>query len=128
MKVRYSDLALAESFWRTQLKGFSTPTPFVIDHPTGVSGYGERSLSVPFNLLNSFARMHQITLNTLVQGAWALLLSRYSGESDVLFGATVSGRPPELAGVESMVGLFINTLPVNSRACNNAPVPIPQFS
>ena len=47
-----------------------------------------------------------------MQGAWALLLSRYSGEEDVIFGATVSGRPPDLAGVESMVGLFINTLPV----------------
>ncbi len=53
-----------------------------------------------------------MTLNTLVQGAWALLLSRYAQTSDVVFGAVVSGRPAELAGVESMVGLFINSLPV----------------
>jgi non-ribosomal peptide synthetase component F len=51
-------------------------------------------------------------MNTLVQAAWTLLLSRYSGERDVVFGVTVSGRPPQLHGVESMVGLFINTLPL----------------
>ena len=59
-------------------------------------------------------------VNTIVQGAWALLLSRYSGEEDVVFGATVSGRPAELDGVESMVGLFINTLPVHVRVSTKA--------
>ena len=54
-------------------------------------------------------------MNTLVQGGWALLLSRYSGERDVVYGATVSGRPAELAGIETMIGLFINTLPVRVR-------------
>ncbi|HLJ34911.1 MAG TPA: amino acid adenylation domain-containing protein, partial [Ktedonobacteraceae bacterium] len=58
------------------------------------------------------ARYHQLTLNTLFQGAWAILLSRYSGEQDVVFGATVAGRPLDLAGSEKMIGLFINTLPV----------------
>ena len=56
-----------------------------------------------------------MTLNTMVQGAWALLLHHYSSENDVVFGATVSGRPPELAGVESMIGLFINTQPVRCQ-------------
>src|SRR5262249_33922085 len=51
-------------------------------------------------------------LNTLVQGAWVLLLSQYTGEKDVIFGCVVSGRPADLAEVDSMVGLFINTLPV----------------
>ena len=62
--------------------------------------------------LQRFARTHQVTLNTVIQGAWALLLSRYSGSEDVVFGVTVSGRPASLPGVEEMVGLFINTLPV----------------
>ena len=57
-----------------------------------------------------------------MQGAWALLLSRYSGEEDVVFGAAVSGRPPELAGVEAMVGMFINTLPVRVRVAPEMPV------
>ncbi|MEM6403576.1 MAG: amino acid adenylation domain-containing protein, partial [Cyanobacteria bacterium P01_D01_bin.116] len=55
---------------------------------------------------------HQLTLNTLIQAAFALMLSRYSGESDVVFGITSSGRPTSLVNSESMVGLFINTLPL----------------
>ena len=65
--------------------------------------------------LRSLARLQQLTLNTLVQGAWGLLLSRYSGEEDVIFGTVVSGRPPDLAGVESMVGMFVNTQPARVK-------------
>ncbi|MGH9936775.1 MAG: condensation domain-containing protein, partial [Blastocatellia bacterium] len=62
--------------------------------------------------LHALAGRHHVTLNTLMLGVWAALLSRYSGEKDVLFGSVVSGRPPELCDVEATVGLFINTLPV----------------
>ena len=62
--------------------------------------------------LVAWTRAHGLTLSTVVQGAWALLLARTSGRRDVLYGVTCSGRPAELAGVEAMVGLFINTLPV----------------
>ncbi|MFG1665914.1 amino acid adenylation domain-containing protein, partial [Streptomyces sp. Y7] len=79
-------------------------------------------LSVTFGLdatatesLVSWARSHGVTMNTVVQGAWALALAQATGRDDVVFGATVSGRPPELTGVEHMVGLFINTLPVRTR-------------
>src|SRR5205823_5479033 len=65
--------------------------------------------------LHGMARRNGLTLNTVVQGAWALLLSRYSGERDVVFGATVSGRPAELPGVEEMVGMLINTVPTRVR-------------
>jgi non-ribosomal peptide synthetase component F len=65
--------------------------------------------------LQQLARREQLTLNTIVQGAWGLLLSRYSGAEDVVFGTVVSGRPAELRGVEGMLGLFINTLPVRVR-------------
>ncbi|GGX02680.1 non-ribosomal peptide synthetase [Streptomyces lomondensis] len=58
------------------------------------------------------ARDLGVTVNTVVQGLWALLLARLTGRDDVVFGATVAGRPAELAGVESMIGLFINTVPV----------------
>ena len=82
-----------------------------------VSGDRYAEISLTFGaektrVLEDFARRHHVTLNTLVQGAWAILLSRTSGERDVLFGVTVSGRPAELSGIESMVGLFINTLPL----------------
>ena len=56
-----------------------------------------------------------LTVNTVLQGAWALLLARYSGSEDVVFGTTVSGRPAELPGVESMIGMFINTVPTRVR-------------
>ena len=70
--------------------------------------------------LRSLAKQQQVTLNTLVQGAWALLLSRYSGQEEVVFGVTVSGRPPDLVGVESMLGLFINTLPLRVQVSPTA--------
>ncbi|MGW2299358.1 condensation domain-containing protein, partial [Streptomyces violaceorubidus] len=62
--------------------------------------------------LTARSRELGVTVNTVVQGAWAILLSRLLGSDDVVFGATVSGRPPEIPGVENMVGLFINTVPV----------------
>ena len=67
-----------------------------------------------FSMLNTknLAKNHQFTLNTLIQGAFAILLSRYCNQDDIVFGATSSGRPATLTGSESMVGLFINTLPV----------------
>ncbi|WP_442936423.1 non-ribosomal peptide synthase/polyketide synthase [Nostoc sp.] len=110
---------LAKEFWRQKLQGFTTPTPLTVDKPLSMrekhSGYGEQQidLTVPATAaVMSFVRQHQLTMSNLVQATWGLLLSRYSQETDVVFGATVSGRPPELVGVESIVGLFINTLPV----------------
>jgi hypothetical protein len=67
------------------------------------------------NRMRALASRHQLTLNAIVQGAWALLLSRYCSETDVVFGATVAGRPPELAGIESMLGAFINTVPIRAQ-------------
>ena len=62
--------------------------------------------------LNAAARSRRLTVNTIIQGAWALLLHFYSGEDDIIFGSTVSGRPPYFEDAQTMVGLFINTLPI----------------
>ncbi len=115
-------LSTAEDFWRQHLAGFTAPTPLVLDRPTHArtavtadesSGEYELRLShATTAALQAFARQNQVTLNTLVQGAWALLLSRYSGERDVVFGITVSARPATLPGADTMVGLFINSLPL----------------
>ncbi|GAA6623075.1 condensation domain-containing protein [Scytonema sp. NUACC26] len=115
-------LETAEQFWRQTLHGVTAPTPLVVDKPhhslsgkQSSSSYSEQILTLTPTVtssLVSFARMHQLTLNTLVQAAWALLLLRYSGETDVVFGVTVSGRIAAIKGVESIVGLFINTLPM----------------
>ncbi|MCC5644520.1 amino acid adenylation domain-containing protein [Nostoc sp. CHAB 5824] len=114
--LQQQDLSQAEAFWRKTLQGFTAPIQLrVSSFANGATGYDEQSLklsSATTVALQSLARQHKVTLNTLVQGAWAILLSRYSREEDVVFGATSAGRPPALIGSDSMVGLFINTLPV----------------
>ncbi|HEX7772879.1 MAG TPA: amino acid adenylation domain-containing protein, partial [Pyrinomonadaceae bacterium] len=113
----------AESYWREKLRGLKSPTKLALGNGRearveGESEYREQRLSLSeaeTAELSDVARRHQLTLNTIVQGAWGLLLSRYCGERDVLFGTTVAGRPAELRGVEQMVGMFINTLPMRVR-------------
>jgi len=114
------DQVEAENFWRETLKAFTEPTSLGIEntHTTLAEqeqGYGEESLHLSKTSTESlqvFARQNQLTLSTLLYGAWSILLSRYSGERDVVFGVTSSGRPPDLSDSEAMVGLFINTLPL----------------
>ena len=112
----------AQAFWRRRLAGYDSPVQLMEDRLTDVerqaAGYAKVKRELLPELtsrLNDFGRRHGVTLNTLVQSAWAFLHYRYTGEDDVVFGATVSGRPPELPDVEQMVGLFINTLPVRVR-------------
>jgi hypothetical protein len=116
--LQQQDISETKAFWRVQLKGFTAPTPFRVDKQTAQCqkyDYEKQTFSLSkatTEALQSLARQHHLTLNTFVQGAWALLLSRYSGKAEIVFGATVSGRSIPLSGIESMVGLFINTLPV----------------
>ncbi|WP_158885984.1 non-ribosomal peptide synthetase [Amycolatopsis anabasis] len=113
------DPAEAERHWRRVLAGFDTPTPLPFDrapreaHTTRTGGTVRIELSErDTERLYDLARRNRLTLNAVVQGAWARLLAAYSGESDVLFGATVSGRPADLPGVDDITGIFINTIPV----------------
>ena len=113
----------AEAFWRRTLDGLTEPTALGVDRETGETGFGDIEFAVDSELsvrMGEFAKVHRLTVNTIVQGMWTLLLSRYSGTEDVLYGSTVSGRPADLPGVESMVGLFINTLPVRAAAPRDA--------
>ncbi|WP_367127291.1 non-ribosomal peptide synthase/polyketide synthase [Saccharothrix sp. HUAS TT1] len=109
------DQSAVEEYWRGALAGFDTPTPLPFDRQPAEAHRAESSaqvvLDLPADRLDAVARAHGLTVNTLVQGAWALLLARTSGRRDVVFGSTVSGRPAELPGVESIVGMFINTVP-----------------
>jgi amino acid adenylation domain-containing protein len=111
----------AEAYWRQVLSGLTSATTLEPDRRASDSraeapeGIEERQILLSAAMtaaLQVVARSRRLTLSTLIHGAWALLLSRYSGRGDVLFGITVSGRPPELAGSESMVGMFINVLPL----------------
>jgi amino acid adenylation domain-containing protein/non-ribosomal peptide synthase protein (TIGR01720 family) len=117
--LQQQDLARAEAFWRGNLRGFTTPTPLMRcapgNAPTHADRYVEESTFLPVattTALRSLARQQHLTLNTLLQGAWALVLSRYSGADDVVFGSIVSGRPAELDGAEFIVGSLNNLLPV----------------
>ncbi|PTL76953.1 non-ribosomal peptide synthetase, partial [Vitiosangium sp. GDMCC 1.1324] len=127
--LQRQDDASAEVFWRRSLRDFTAPTPLPLARPPAVGQEhlppGERMLHLSAEhtaRLQTFAREHQLTLNTLAQATWGLLLGRYAGTQDALFGTTVAGRPPELQGVESMVGLFINALPVRVRLEPRVPV------
>ncbi|ACK67014.1 amino acid adenylation domain protein [Rippkaea orientalis PCC 8801] len=121
--LQKQDLHKAELFWRNNLQGITNPTSLnhnsLLKKQTKENNiFQEKALKLSTEItqkLQTFCRQYHLTLNTITQGVWALLLSRYCGDSDVIFGATVSGRPPELPGVESMVGLFINTLPVRVK-------------
>ncbi|HEU4510844.1 MAG TPA: amino acid adenylation domain-containing protein [Pyrinomonadaceae bacterium] len=120
--LQKQEVTKAEEFWRRLLKGFDSPTSLgnykLADENANVSDAGEKTIKISpeaTTRLETLSRQYQLTLNTLFQGAWGLLLSRYSGEPDVVFGATVSGRPADLEGVENMLGLFINTLPVRLK-------------
>lgn len=127
--LQSKDLDQAKRFWRDYLQDFDTPTSLGVDQKrllahasSETSGneqrYGSHTIALDVQTtqsLTQLARMQGLTLSVLIQSAWSVLLSRYSGSHDVVFGATVSGRPAEIVGVEQMIGLFINTLPVRAR-------------
>ncbi|MGW2778922.1 amino acid adenylation domain-containing protein [Streptomyces olivaceoviridis] len=108
----------SRAFWSDYLAGVTEPTALHVDRDTGDTGVGEFEVCASAELFaraRDYAKSQRITMNTLVQGLWSILLSRYSRQDEVLFGSTISGRSIDLPGVESMMGLFINTLPVRGR-------------
>ncbi len=114
--LQKQDMNAANIFWSNKLKGFYAPTPLGFKESQNEhQGYGTIHFEIEkenTEKLTLLANSAHVTLNTIIQAAWSIILGRYSNETDVVFGATVSGRPPEIPDVESMVGLFINTLPV----------------
>lgn len=107
----------ARAHWRQLLAAQQAPTALTVDRlpVADDSGYREQQLTldpVATEALKQLAREQGTTVNTLLQLAWGWLLRCYSGEQQVVFGITTAGRPPQVAGIENMVGLFINTLPV----------------
>ncbi|MGW3211841.1 amino acid adenylation domain-containing protein [Streptomyces parvus] len=104
--------------WREALEGLAAPTVLGGGTPQRPAAPAQLSFVLDEELAERLARRAResgVTLNTVLQSAWALVLARLTGQDDVVFGMTVSGRPPELSGVEDMVGLFINTVPIRVR-------------
>ncbi|WP_329352334.1 amino acid adenylation domain-containing protein [Streptomyces sp. NBC_01261] len=113
------DRELARAAWREELAGAEEPTLVAPVNPARLplrpeTVLGECDAELT-RALNDVARQGGVTMATVVQGAWALVLARLSGRRDVVFGTTVAGRPADLPGAESLIGLFINTLPVRAE-------------
>ncbi|WP_167856902.1 non-ribosomal peptide synthetase [Hymenobacter aquaticus] len=112
------DAQASLAYWKDYLKGYEQPASLpkkVAANDTLAYAQAEVSLDVEPALVNDvyqLCRQQGVTLNTVVQSAWGVLLSRYTNTPDVVFGSVVSGRPGSLIGVEEMIGLFINTIPV----------------
>ncbi|MFD9716479.1 amino acid adenylation domain-containing protein [Streptomyces sp. NPDC059076] len=127
------DRAASARAWQEELDGFDEPAlltpalgfapqpgtqPETTTHTTESGGVSQFQVPLGADTARALARRAAelgVTLNTVVQGAWAMLLGQLTGRQDVVFGATVAGRPPAIPGVESVVGLFLNTVPVRVR-------------
>lgn len=117
--IQSQDMKTAREFWEAHLASVTRPTPLPAARDLGsharVRIHAEtweiKLEEAEATQVTRFAAACHVTLNTLIQAAWPVLLSRYSGEKSVLFGVLVSGRPPGLSGVESIVGMFLNTIP-----------------
>ena len=119
--LQRQDAASTQAFWTSELAGLEGPTLLAESsrQESEAQGFAKRYTRLGRQdtaLLKAAAQRQRVTLNTLIQAAWGVLLQRYCHQERVVFGATVSGRPPSLKGAEEMVGLFINTIPVALEA------------
>jgi hypothetical protein len=124
--LQKQDLSQAKDFWRRQLNEVKEPTPLINLDSNNLSKLEERYEDLQINLsatitknLEMLAKQYRLTMSTLVQGVWAILLSHYSGRNDIVYGCTSSGRPIDLKDSESMVGEMVNTLPVHLQVTLN---------
>ncbi|MEM1256852.1 MAG: amino acid adenylation domain-containing protein, partial [Cyanobacteria bacterium P01_H01_bin.21] len=125
--LNQQDKTAAQNFWQIYLSDWQGPTALPILRPKRPvqASLGQQQHVIAHKItqqLRDFIQRHKITFNTLIQGALGLLLSRYSNGHDVVFGTTYAGRPAQLSGSLSMVGLFINTLPVRVQVQTQATV------
>ncbi|HKH43684.1 MAG TPA: condensation domain-containing protein [Thermoanaerobaculia bacterium] len=123
---RQQDATEAERFWRRELAGLSAPPPLGSPEPlAGRTGWEEVTvrLAAPVTAaLLALSAERELSLETLALGAWALVLSRRTGQGQVLFGITAPGRPAALPEAESIVGRFANTLPLRVTVAPKAPL------
>ena len=125
--LQKQNISKAETFWRTRLKDLNAGQSLAENHrqatPQPAQSYGKKTVRLSktdTRALRSMVGRYQLTPNTLLQGAWSLLLSRYSGEEVVVFGATRAGRHAAFEGADSVVGLLINTVPVPVHVSPNS--------
>jgi hypothetical protein len=129
-RLQREDLAPAETFWRDELRGFTRPTPVLNDRGTDQPHsetvlYRKHEFRLPAAAtaeLNAALRKRRVTINTVVHGVWALILSHWAKQDDVVLGTIFGGRPMDLPGNESMIGMFISAVPVRVRIAPDQPV------
>jgi hypothetical protein len=122
-----TDKEQSKQYWQHYLAGLNQGTllPFVestAERNKGLGKYKTVSLQISTaftSKIQTFAQKHHITVNTVMQGVWSILLHEYTGNQDIAFGVIVSGRPDDLPGVEKRVGMFINNLPLRSKFDGN---------
>jgi amino acid adenylation domain-containing protein len=127
-----SDRMATQAFWRAEFAGLAGPTPLGIDRlpwaipvtslPVGEAGHREHVRRLPIEPVRVLASRLGITLGSVIESAWALVLAAASGERDVVFGSTVSGRGVDVAGIEDVVGMLINVVPVRARIDPDEPL------
>ncbi|QET05158.1 amino acid adenylation domain-containing protein [Cupriavidus pauculus] len=113
--LQAQDASASEAFWQQRLPALETPTLLAQALPAPaepMTGHAVQRVRIDAISLQRAAQQQRVTLNTLLQSAWIVVLQRYTGQRAVAFGATVAGRPATLSGADTMLGLFINTLPV----------------
>ena len=123
--LKNKDMKKAENFWKNYLKGFTTPVEInLAKEEKTIEGLESKTIAEEFSeteteQIKNVAQENKITINTIIQIAWANLIHKYTGENDIVFGATTSGRPTDLYDAENIIGLFINTLPIRSTISND---------
>ncbi|MCK4764619.1 MAG: amino acid adenylation domain-containing protein, partial [Candidatus Aminicenantes bacterium] len=110
-----------EKYWKEYLAGFDAPTVLSVKRPgggeVGAAGNFKTRLTKDFRVkLEDFAKEHKVTPASLLYSAYGILLQKYNNSGDVIFGATSAGRAAKIKGIEDMVGLFINTLPLRVKS------------
>ncbi|MEO1374371.1 MAG: condensation domain-containing protein [Cyanobacteria bacterium J06635_10] len=121
--LQQQDISKAEIFWRKALQGVKVPTPLTyiekLDQlSTQEEKYDEERIKLSSTItqaIQSLAIQNRLTLATIVNGIWVILLGRYTRRNNILYGCTVTGRPVDLDGAESMIGMFVNTLPIYAQ-------------
>ncbi|WP_434156468.1 surfactin non-ribosomal peptide synthetase SrfAB [Bacillus subtilis] len=115
----------AESYWSERLAGFEQPSVLPGRLPVKKDEYVNKEYSFTWDetlvgRIQKTANLHQVTGPNLFQAVWGIVLSKYNFTDDVVFGTVVSGRPSEINGIETMAGLFINTIPVRVKVERDA--------
>jgi polyketide synthase PksJ len=120
-RCRAQDKDKQEEFWRRYLEGFDTRTVLPYDHNKrkDICRVQSHRVDIPpaFKArMDACSEAQHVTLSTILYASWGILLQKYNNSDDIIFGTTVSGRPPEVKGIDAMVGLFINTIPLRLKA------------